>query len=78
MFIIEFIIKKFICKKEEPLYNSLSENENKNYEGCEHVFMPIDSTNEVLSCTKCGMLVNHNELKDENFFISGVNDLKVL
>ena len=70
MYIIEFIIKKLTRKKEKPTYNPLLSNDlTKDYESCEHVFMPIDSTNEVLSCTKCGLLVNRSELKNKNFFI---------
>jgi hypothetical protein len=73
MYLIELIIKKLTQKKERPTYNPLdSENDSqaatKDYENCEHVFMPIDSTNELLSCTKCGALVRKDELKNKNFF----------
>ena len=37
-------------------------------EACEHVFMPIDSTGEVLSCRNCGLVVKRTDLKDINFF----------
>lgn len=70
MYIIEFLIKKLTKKKVKNDYNPLSTNEiAENYEGCEHIFMPIDSTNEVLSCTKCGLLVNQKDLKNKNFFM---------
>ena len=26
---------------------------------CEHNFMPIDSTGNVLACTKCGFVIKH-------------------
>lgn len=68
MFIIELIIKKLTQKKPKPEYNPLSEDETS-YESCEHTFMPVDSTNETLSCTKCGILVKKSELKSKNFFI---------
>lgn len=72
MYLIELIIKKLTQKKEHPDYNPIVEKtlnkETLDYENCEHVFMPIDSTNEVLSCTKCGMLVRRDELKNKNFF----------
>ncbi len=32
--------------------------------------MPIDSTNEVLSCTKCGFLAKRKDLKNKNFFMN--------
>lgn len=68
MYIIELIIKKLTQKKPKPQYNPLSEAQ-EDYENCEHTFMPVDSTNETLSCTKCGILVKRNELKSKNFFI---------
>lgn len=72
MFIIEYIIKKFTKKKPQPEYNPTSIGE-KDYEDCEHVYMPIDSIGETLSCTKCGTLCMKSELKDEikkkNFFM---------
>lgn len=69
MYIIELIIKKLLPKREKTTYNPVSENETGDYENCEHVFMPLDSTNEVLSCTKCGTLAKRSELKNKNFFI---------
>ena len=70
MYIIEFIIKKLTQRKrrEAPDYNPLSEKE-VDYDTCEHTFMPIDSTNETLACTKCGLVVKKNQLKNKNFFI---------
>jgi len=69
MYIIELIIKKLTQKKEKPVYNPLSDKENEDYEACKHTFMPLDSTNELLSCTKCGLVVKRSELKNKNFFI---------
>jgi len=71
MYFIEYIIKKFTQKKEKPTYNPVSESEIEDYENCEHVFMPIDSTGETLSCTKCGILKKRSELRNKNFFIQG-------
>lgn len=70
MYLIEFIIKKLTQKKEQPTFNPLDAEgqQSKDYEGCEHVFMPIDSSGELLSCTKCGVLVRRDELKNKNFF----------
>ena len=28
---------------------------------CKHNFMPVDSTEQVLACTKCGFVVKKNE-----------------
>lgn len=37
-------------------YNNINEAE-----ACEHNFMPIDSTGNILSCTKCGFVIKKNE-----------------
>ena len=68
MYFIELLIKKFGQKKERPEFNPLAKDETNDYESCEHVFMPVDSTNETLSCTKCGLLVQRSELKNKNIF----------
>ncbi|MFA7658279.1 MAG: hypothetical protein WCY19_02480 [Candidatus Gastranaerophilaceae bacterium] len=56
------------------MYNPLAKGEMQDYEACEHTFMPVDSTNETLSCTKCGLLAKKNELKNKNFFIRDDSD----
>lgn len=69
MFFIEFIIKKITQKREKSDdYDPSSENKIQDYEGCEHTFMPLDSTGENLSCTKCGLVIKKSELKNKNFF----------
>ena len=64
MFLIEYIIKKFTQKKEPPAYNPTATAE-KDCEACVHVFMPVDSDGETLSCTKCGTLCKKSEIEDE-------------
>lgn len=52
--------------------NTLKEGININREGeitpngieddaltCKHNFMPVDSTGQVLACTKCGFVIKH-------------------
>lgn len=68
MYFIEFIIKKIKKSKEKQEWNPLQKEQLPDYEACEHIFMPIDSTGETLSCTNCGLLVNRSELKTKNFF----------
>ncbi len=68
MYFIELLVKKFKKKPElkqefDPLKEEVSEEEI-----CEHVFMPIDSSGEILSCRNCGLVVNRKDLKDINFF----------
>ena len=68
MYFIELLVKKFQKKKNnEDSYNPLNEDTSQE-ENCEHVFMPIDSTGEVLSCRNCGLVVKREDLKDINFF----------
>lgn len=69
MYFIELIIKKLTQKKDKSITNYPSDEDLQDYENCEHVFMPIDSTNEILSCTKCGIIKKRSELKNKNFFI---------
>lgn len=69
MYFIELIVKKLTKKGDKENYNPVLDNQNQDYEDCEHTFMPVDSTNKTLSCTKCGMVVKKDELKNKNFFI---------
>lgn len=63
MYVIEWIIKKIIQKIEKTNLPTEPEVQNQDYEACEHVFMPVDSTGETLSCTKCGIVVRRKDLK---------------
>lgn len=59
MYIIELLIKKFYeHKKPAPAPKEVTEEEK-----CDHVFMPIDSTGEILACKNCGILVKKKNLK---------------
>lgn len=71
MYFIEFIVNKFLKKKkQEDTFNPLDEksSEEEDYDNCEHIFMPIDSTGEILSCSKCGLVVKRQDLKKQNIF----------
>ncbi len=68
MYFIELLVKKIKRKKQdESFYNPLTEYDSQK-ENCEHIFMPIDSTGEILSCRNCGLVVKKSDLKDINFF----------
>ena len=67
MYIIEQLIKIYLklSKKENKIV--LPDN-NDIYEledpvKCHHNFMPIDSTGNILACSKCGFLINKKKLK---------------
>ena len=58
MYIFEIFVK-WLNKREskgitpqKPEFEKVDEALN-----CEHKFMPVDSTGEVLACTKCGFVV---------------------
>ena len=75
MYIIELFIKWLNKNKRGTGANPdkiLKESVNINQDGeivigqpedealtCEHNFMPIDSTGQVLACTKCGFVIKH-------------------
>lgn len=71
MYIFELICKYMNTKKSsskifDPL-NTQEKNEDDS-EHCEHIFMPIDSTGDILACSKCGLVVNKKDLKKKNIF----------
>ncbi len=72
MYIIEFIINKFINKQPKDSHYTANSDDENQYSSCEHIFMPVDSSNEILSCTKCGLLINKNNLSSSNFFKTGI------
>jgi hypothetical protein len=67
MYIIEKLIKiyqKYINKEREINIPNMEDNsELEDVLTCEHNFMPIDSTGQILACSKCGYLVNKSRLK---------------
>lgn len=72
-----YFIELFVNALKKRKKNIKTENFNplddkfydEDYETCEHVFMPIDSTGEVLACRNCGLVVNRKDLKNKNFFM---------
>ncbi len=72
MYIIELFFKlkeKFRAgKKPENIETPVIEDETD--EKCEHIFSPVDSTNTVLACVKCGYLIHcgSDEFKKKNIF----------
>ena len=74
MYFIELIVNTFLQRKEKKApadtFNPMQDNlYPEDYEACEHIFMPIDSTGEVLACRNCGLVVNRKDLKNKNFFM---------
>ena len=65
MYFIELLVKYL---KKDRLMEILDQHEN--YEACEHIFMPVDSTGETLACSKCGLVVQKKDLRYKNFFMN--------
>ncbi len=73
MYIIEKIIKTYLkLTKKEKIFSYTTNVQNEELEDiltCKHNFMPIDSTGEILACSKCGYVVTRKRLdKNKNFF----------
>ena len=62
MYLIELIYKKFFDKKTGFIKQETPEETPE--ERCKHVFMPIDSTGEILACRNCGAVVHKDKLKN--------------
>jgi len=67
MYFIELLVKKFLKKEKLQGYNPMLAPEDEDV-ACEHIFMPVDSTGEILACTKCGLVVNKKDMKKKNIF----------
>ncbi len=72
MYIFELIANAFKSKKYRRFEYSDEQNSTKyitdETENCEHVFLPIDSTNTMFACKYCGYMVSKDKLKDRNIF----------
>ena len=73
MYIVEKIIKAYLkLTKKEKIFSYTTNIQNEELEDvltCKHNFMPIDSTGEILACSKCGYVVTKKRLnKNKNFF----------
>ncbi|MBO5948730.1 hypothetical protein J6Q66_07840 [bacterium] len=58
MYIIELLIKKFREREERKRVVTNNQSDGSlDYEKCDHVFMPIDSTGKIFACSKCGEIL---------------------
>lgn len=73
MYIFELLTQYFKHKKYsakhtfDPLDNEINGLE-ENSENCEHLFLPLDSSNEYFACKYCGLVVPKDKLKNKNIF----------
>lgn len=73
MYIFELIVQYLKGKKYKKSveYNPLEvvpDGLEENSEICEHLFMPLDSSNELFACKYCGLVVPREKLKNKNIF----------
>lgn len=73
MYIIELIMQVFKRKSKvqstyEPLDNLETDGLIENSDDCNHLFLPLDSSNEYFGCKYCGLVVPKEELKNKNIF----------
>lgn len=71
MYIIEKIIKTYLKLTKKDKTYALPTNEDiselEDVITCNHNFMPIDSTGEVLACSLCGYLIKKDDLKNRKY-----------
>ena len=73
MYIFELIVQYLKGKKYKKMqeYNPLEvipDGLEEQPENCEHLFMPLDSSNELFGCKYCGLVVPRDKLKNKNIF----------
>jgi|InofroStandDraft_1065614.scaffolds.fasta_scaffold00341_37 hypothetical protein len=72
MYIFELIAQLFKTKKYkqqnsfDPLNSETDEYEDS--ENCNHMFLPLDSSNTLFACKYCGLIMPREKLKDRNIF----------
>lgn len=74
MYFIELFAKTISdFKNKKGAFSFLEKKEEKEPEICEHIFVPVDSTKEILACSKCGLMVKKSDLEKNknggNFFV---------
>ena len=70
MYIFELLVKWINPNKKyerKNSYDPFAEDVQED-DTCEHIFLPLDSSEEMFACTKCGLVVKREELKDKNIF----------
>lgn len=72
MYIIELLLQAFKRKKKNDKiddYNPMiSESIEEDSDTCDHLFMPLDSSNTMFACKYCGLVVPKEKLKNKNIF----------
>lgn len=64
MYIFELIAQIF-RKNKNNITSSNNINVNEEDEECNHLFLPVDSTNTVFACKHCGMIITNDKLNNK-------------
>jgi len=64
---VEDLIDKYESERAIDPLNEKFDNEDES-QHCEHIFMPIDSTQESFACSKCGQVISREVYQKRNFF----------
>lgn len=69
MYIIEKLVRLYIKYTSKDIEINVPSAEDKQEKEdvltCKHTFMPIDSTGEILACSKCGYLINKSRIRNK-------------
>ena len=73
MYIFEIIAQVFKKKEKSDISNFDPMNANEDdliedSDNCEHLFLPLDSSNTIFACKYCGLVVPREKLKNKNIF----------
>lgn len=72
MYIFELLVnifnKKRNLKEDIPSYEYNEAGLEENSDDCEHLFLPLDSSQEYFACKYCGLVVPKDKLKNKNIF----------
>jgi len=71
MYIFELIAQVLKPKKKKMIsYNPMLQEDDiiEKSEDCDHLFMPLDSSNTMFACKYCGLVVPAEKLKNKNIF----------
>lgn len=77
MYFIELLVKYLTKDRVKEILDEHDKNtalnplneipqENDESENCEHIFMPVDSTGEILACSKCGLVIKAKKTDKED------------
>lgn len=71
MYLLELIVRWIFPNKkykQSSDFDPFKSDDTDDVENCEHIFLPVDSSGEILACSKCGLVVKKEDLKDVNIF----------